>query len=55
VLAKLAELDRERQTLEARLAHYGGALARSDVKKIETRLKEIQEKLLHPLPISCGL
>lgn len=44
VLAELAELDRERQALEGRLAQYSGVLARLDVRKIETRLKDIQEK-----------
>jgi O-acetyl-ADP-ribose deacetylase (regulator of RNase III) len=44
VLAELAELDRERQVLEGRLAQYSGVLARLDVKKVETRLKEIQER-----------
>jgi len=42
-LAELTELDRERQMLEGRLAQYGGALARSDVKRAESRLKAIQE------------
>jgi len=44
ILAELAELDRERQALEGRLAQYGGALSRSDLRKVEARLKEIQEK-----------
>ena len=44
VLAELTELDRERQALEGRLAQYSGVLARVDVKKVETRLKEIQER-----------
>ncbi len=43
-LADLAELDREREALEGRLAEYGDALARLDVRKVETRLKEIQEQ-----------
>jgi len=44
VLAKLGELDRERQALEGRLAQYSGALARLEVKKIDARLKVIQEE-----------
>ena len=44
VLAALTELDRERQTLEGRLAQYGSALARSDVRKLDSRLKAIQEE-----------
>jgi O-acetyl-ADP-ribose deacetylase (regulator of RNase III) len=43
-LANLAELDRERQALEGRLAQYSGTLARPEVKKIEARLKVIQEE-----------
>lgn len=43
-LAALAELDRERQALEGRLAQYGSALARSDVRKAESRLKAIQQE-----------
>lgn len=49
VLAELAELDRERQSVEGRLAQYGGAVSRSDLKKAETRLKEIQEKRIQLL------
>lgn len=44
VLIELGDLDRERQSLEGRLAQYSGALARLDVQKIEKRLKDIQEK-----------
>jgi len=44
VLGELAELDRERQALEGRLAQYSGALKRAEVKKLEVRLKEIQER-----------
>ena len=44
MLAELAELDRERQALEGRLAQYSGALARPDVKRIEARLKSVQEE-----------
>lgn len=44
VLAELGELDRERQVLEGRLAQYAGVLARSEAKKIEARLKVIQEE-----------
>jgi len=44
VLAELAELDRERQALEGRLAQYSGVLGRPDVKKVEARLKVIQEE-----------
>ena len=44
VLTELAVLDRERQMLEGRLAQYSGALMRSEVKKVEVRLKHIQEK-----------
>jgi hypothetical protein len=43
-LAELAELDRERQALEGRLAQYSGVLPRTEVKRIETRLREIQDK-----------
>jgi hypothetical protein len=43
-LAELADLDRKRQALEGRLVLYGEALARTDVKKIEAGLKDIQEK-----------
>jgi O-acetyl-ADP-ribose deacetylase (regulator of RNase III) len=43
-LADLAELDRERQTLEGRLAQYSGALPRTEVRKIESRLREIQDQ-----------
>lgn len=43
-LAALADLDKERQTLEGRLAQYGSALARADVRKSEARLKEIQHE-----------
>ena len=44
VLAELAELDRERQSLEGGLAQYRGELSRSKLRETETRLKEIQEK-----------
>jgi O-acetyl-ADP-ribose deacetylase (regulator of RNase III) len=44
VLEELTLLDRERQSLEGRLAQYSGALTRTEVKTIEGRLKEIQEK-----------
>jgi O-acetyl-ADP-ribose deacetylase (regulator of RNase III) len=44
VLAELAALDRERQTLEGRLAQLGGVLARAEVRKLEAQLKPIQAK-----------
>ena len=44
ILASLAQLDRERQVLEGRLAQYSGALDQLEVKKIEVSLKAIQEK-----------
>ena len=43
-LGELAQLDRERQVLEGRLAQYSGALPRAEVRKIETRLRDIQDK-----------
>lgn len=43
-LALLAPLDRERQSLEGRLAQYGGALAKSDEIEIKSKLNDIQEK-----------
>lgn len=43
-LAALADLDRERQALEGRLAQYGSTLERSRVRKVEMRLKAIQEE-----------
>lgn len=43
-LAELADLDRKRQAVEGRLVSYGGALARTDVEKLEAELKDIQEK-----------
>jgi hypothetical protein len=43
-LAELADLDRERQALEGRLAQYSGVLARLDVGKLEAQLKDIQKK-----------
>jgi len=43
-LATLADLDKERQALEGRLAQYGVALARSDIRKAESRLKVIQQE-----------
>ena len=43
-LAALADLDKERQSLEGRLAQYGAALTRTEVRKSETRLKEIQQE-----------
>jgi O-acetyl-ADP-ribose deacetylase (regulator of RNase III) len=43
-LKELTELDREQQALEGRLAQYGSALRRTDVKKAEERLKELQRK-----------
>jgi O-acetyl-ADP-ribose deacetylase (regulator of RNase III) len=49
VLTELAELDRERQSLEGRLAQYAGAVSRSDLRKTEMRLKEIQEKRIQLL------
>ena len=42
VLKDLTELDRERQSLEGRLAQYCDVLTRTELKKIEARLKEIQ-------------
>jgi O-acetyl-ADP-ribose deacetylase (regulator of RNase III) len=44
VLEELTEFDRERQALEGRLAEYGSAMVRAEVRKIESRLKEIQER-----------
>jgi TIR domain/Mechanosensitive ion channel, beta-domain len=49
VLAELSELDREQQSLEGRLAQYGGAVSRSDLSKAETRPKEIHEKRIELL------
>ena len=43
VLTELADLDRERQKIEERLAQYGDALANSDVADLEGRLRHIQE------------
>jgi O-acetyl-ADP-ribose deacetylase (regulator of RNase III) len=49
VLSELAELDRERQTLEGRLAQYIGVLIGSEVRNLETRLKEIQKRRIELL------
>ena len=43
-LATSADLDKERQASEGRLAQYGVALARSDIRKAESRLKVIQQE-----------
>jgi O-acetyl-ADP-ribose deacetylase (regulator of RNase III) len=43
-LSELADLDRKRQALEERLAQYSGVLARLEVDKLKTQLKDIQEK-----------
>ena len=42
VLADLGTLDRERQSLEERLSQYYGVLRQTELRKIESRLKEIQ-------------
>jgi O-acetyl-ADP-ribose deacetylase len=44
LLKELAELDRERQFLEGRLARYGSGLGVKEVEKIESNLKGIQKK-----------
>ena len=49
MLARLAELDAERQAQEGRLVQYGGALPRAEVHTIEARLKRIQEERIRLL------
>ena len=43
-LIQLAELDRERQTLEVKLAEYEGRLSGPQVKQVERRLKEVHDE-----------
>jgi hypothetical protein len=44
VLAKLSDLDRERQSLEGRLAQYNGVLSELDLNKVELQPKDIQNR-----------
>lgn len=49
VVEEFGELERERQALEERLSQYGNAMARVEMRKIKSRLAEIQERRLELL------
>lgn len=48
-LEALAELDKERGVLEGRLAHYGGAPTKKDIREIAKRLSALQERRIELL------
>jgi O-acetyl-ADP-ribose deacetylase (regulator of RNase III) len=49
LVIQLAELERERQALESRLAEYSRVLSRKEIRQVERRLKEVQEKRVEVL------